>query len=414
MRYTVATIGLIVCLLGAKVTLQEGYATFLSKKVSQADGPVLLEKAIRLSSLDPDLYQVKASAHAAAGNVGEAVNDLRTAIALRPRDYYLWFELGLNLYQTGDQQGALRAFQQSTLLAPYYGQPRWYLGYVLLYSGEREAAFAELRRAATSSPGYFPELIKLAADSYKGDAQRIQEAIQPRSVAERLALARYFIAQGNPRAALDLIRGAELASEQRNALVQDLLSVREFTTAYEFWKVGRAPEESETQGEVGIIHNGGFEDAVISDGSGFAWGLIRNSLVLHSELDTTSAYQGKGCVRFDFNGNSSPDTMLLSQLVIVKPTSRYKLSFAAKSFNLVSGGLPEVVIYDASKPEKRQLAPPLVLAADDKNWKNHSIEFITSTDTVAMLVVVERERCSRSPCPVFGRLFLDDFHLLRL
>lgn len=414
MRYTVATIGLIVCLLGAKVTLQEGYATFLSKEVSQADGPVLLEKAIRLSSHDPDLYRVRASAHAAAGNVGEAVKDLRTAIALRPRDYYLWFELGLNLYQAGDQREALRAFQQSTLLAPYYGQPRWYLGYVLLYSGEREAAFAELRRAASSSPRYFPELIKLAADSYKGDAQRIQEAIQPRSVDERLALSRYFIAQGNPRAALNVIRGAELASEQRYALVQDLLSAREFATAYEFWKVGRAPEENETPGGVGAIHNGGFEDAVISDGSGFAWGLIRNSLVLHSELDTTSAYQGKGCVRFDFNGNSSPDTMLLSQLVIVKPATRYRLNVAGRTAALVTGGLPEVIAYDVSKAEKHQLAPPLVFPGGDSNWNNYSIEFITSPDTIAVLVGVDRGRCSRSPCPVFGRLYLDDFRLLRL
>jgi hypothetical protein len=48
------------------------------------------------------------------------------------------------------------------------------------------------------------------------------------------------------------------------------------------------------------------------------------------------------------------------------------------------------------------------------NWQYYSIDCNSKATTRAILISLQRERCSESPCPIFGRLWLDNFSLNKL
>jgi hypothetical protein len=114
----------------------------------------------------------------------------------------------------------------------------------------------------------------------------------------------------------------------------------------------------------------------------------------------------------DWNGNSPPNPPVMSQLVLVEPNARYHLSFAARTQDVVSGGLPFVVVFDKNSKDNRVLAQSATLGKENNNnWQDYSLEFTTSSETRAILVGLQRESCGADPCPIFGRLWLDAFAL---
>jgi hypothetical protein len=48
------------------------------------------------------------------------------------------------------------------------------------------------------------------------------------------------------------------------------------------------------------------------------------------------------------------------------------------------------------------------------SWQDYSIDFNSKDTTSAILISLKRDRCSESPCPIFGRLWLDSFSLKKL
>ena len=64
-------------------------------------------------------------------------------------------------------------FEAAVRLAPFYAQPRWYLGNMLLQAGRLDEGFAELRRAVKSDPSYLPDTIQRATEAFAGDSGAI-------------------------------------------------------------------------------------------------------------------------------------------------------------------------------------------------------------------------------------------------
>ena len=386
----------------------------VSRLFSRYQGwPALTNKGANLSPSDPEARRAYAVALSRVGEHDEAIKQFERAVALRPRHYQLWLQLGRIRSRAGDQQGALEAFEEAARRAPYYAQPRWQLGNVLLGMKRRDEAFAELRRAAASDPSLLPSLIDLAWDAYGQDARAVKGAIQPQTAATYLALARFFVKQGEVNEASELFRAAgDAADWDRRTLLKELVAAKRFTESYTLWASGR-DESGARQSGFGIITDGGFEGEIDADNPGFGWQLTRDVPAARASRDTSEPAVGAYSLRVDWNGASYPFTPVVSQLVLVESKVRYRLNFMARTQKVVTGGLPVVAVIDANR-DGQTLAQTGPLSSDISGWQEHTVEFATSDETRAVRIIVQRENCTSEPCPIFGRVWFDAFSLWKL
>jgi tetratricopeptide (TPR) repeat protein len=411
-RAALAAIFLFVCCWGIWASARAGFARMLSNSVKRETAALTsADQAIRLSPTDPKTYAARAYALATNERFAEAAKDYETAVALRPDDHLLWLRLGHARQWSGDQDGALAAYNEAVRLAPFYAQPRWYLGKLLLRMGRDDDGFTELRRAATSDPSFFPDLIERAWQASNGDAQAVAQATQPQTPAARLELARFFVEHGKAVEARELFHGTSGASdEDRSKLLTALLAAKQFAEAYEVWVAGREARG----GGMAAVTNGGFESEIALKEPGFGWQPASNPRAVRIFLDTGEPRNGTHSLRVDWSGDSDPSVPIISQLVLVEPQTRYRLNFAVRTQELLTIGLPLVAVIDASDDKQSVLAQSSTFPRGTSGWQDYAVEFTTSKTTNAVLIAVRRQNCSIAPCAVLGHVWVDNFELERL
>jgi tetratricopeptide (TPR) repeat protein len=374
------------------------------------------DEAVRLTPLDPDAHFTRAVVLWASNRQPEALEEYERAAALRPRDYYLWMILGNSRDQSDDEKGALTALQQAVETAPFYAQPRWQFGNVLFRAGQPEAGFKEMRRAAASDQTFLANMIDLAWGASNKDPLITERLVQADTKHWRAALAHFFARKGQPAEALKLYRAAGTLSEQeRQSLVSELLAAKGYAEAYEIWATSAGASEDKTlRNTAAQMTNGSFESQLSFDETGFGWQFAHTENTLKFSLDTTDPRVGAHSLRLEWNGNPPPSAPVVSQLVLVEPNTRYRLSFAVRAQEIVSGGLPLVIVSDKSSTDNHPLAQSKLLPKGNSSWQDYSLDFVTSAETRAILVGLQRESCGGEPCPIFGRLWLDNFTLQKL
>lgn len=373
------------------------------------------DEAVRLGASDPESHLARGIALVDAGRAADAVKEFELAATLRPRDYKIWLKLGSTREDTGDDQGALAAYQKAIQCAPSYAQPRWQFGNLLLRTGRTGEGFAEMRRAAYSDPALLPTLIDLAWGLLKGDAAAVRSAVQPQSTDSRLTLAKTFASRGKPAEALALFREAvDVTAAGRRELVTLLITAKHFSEAYEVWSSGRHPNTGDSANGTGAVTNGGFEDQINLNEPGFGWQLRREQPGLAIFRDTSQPRTGIYSLRVDWTGNSNPAAAVVSQLVLVSPRTRYQLRVAKRTEEIVTGGLPVIVVTDVSGSDPLPLMSSAPFPAGTNGWQEVTLEFTTGDTTRTVLISLQRQSCPRDPCPIFGRLWLDTFTLAKL
>ncbi|HKX29388.1 MAG TPA: hypothetical protein VJ302_16950, partial [Blastocatellia bacterium] len=115
-------------------------------------------------------------------------------------------------------------------------------------------------------------------------------------------------------------------------------------------------------------------------------------------------------LRLDWNGDAQTSLPVATQRVLVKPEAHYRLSFWARHQNLVTGGLPGVVMVEAGG-NKSPLSPFIPLSTGTNDWQKYSVEFMTGKTTRAILINLQRQNCTVVPCPIFGQTWFDDFEI---
>lgn len=431
-RGMVGVAGAFIFLATAWCALLTGASRLLSDYGVRTGNLTAAETSIRMTPRDPQAHVSRADL--LSSNLGvsesyfkqEAVRSYRNSVRLRPLDYALWMSLGQALEDAGEADEALLALTEATRLAPFYARPRWQLGnFLLRQRGRDREAFDQLRRAAQAdSAAHFPNLIDLAWRFYGGEVSRIEAAVQPETNVERLRLARFYVQHAKVNDAMRLYGqlGGAVAAEEQKALLADLLAAGEFTIAYQLWSLARTKDGGAQESAPGQIYDGGFEREIRLNEPGFGWqiGSPVNEPTVSVALDSGETMEGRRSLRIDFNGASAPSTSLISQLVLIEAAAGrpYLLSFAARTKDLVTGGLPIVTVSDASAPGQ-----PVLLAQsknlpgeESQGWQTFSIEFTPDARiTRAVRVALQRQNCSAGgPCPAFGHVWFDAFTLKQL
>ncbi len=381
------------------------------------------DKAVRLRSSSSDAHFARARLLSHREQRAEAIKEYERAVTLRPQDYVLSLELGRALDQANDVEGALVAFRESERLAPFYAQPHWQLGNALLRSGRRDEALAQLRRATASDPKLLPAAINLAWAVFNGDPIAVEQAIQPQTAAAHVTLAIFFAKHRKAKEAIIQFHAAGgVSNEQRRALLTELLAAKNFTEAYEVWISGHDARPKESRSGTAAITDGSFESDISLDDPGFGWQLARDLQAMRVSLDTNQPHSGASSMRLSWTGDSNPSTPVVSQIVLVEPSTHYRLNWAVRTEELLTIGLPIVTVSDASSDKERVPLPlPLTLLAQSKpipqgtsGWQDYFIDFTTDENTRAVLIAIRRQPCAIAPCVAIGHVWVDDFSLAKL
>ncbi len=387
--------------------LRVGASRMVSDYAARAAVPSAADAAVALAPTDPEAHYARANLMADAGDYAGAARAYEAALSLRPRDYVIRVELGRVREEAGDTEGALSALREAVGLAPFYARPRWLLGNALLRAGRREEAVSELRGAAESDPSFYPNLVQTLWQAGGRDPRALARDVRPRTAEQTLVVVRFLVKAGAGAEGLSVLSesGAKLTSEARRALVSDLVAAEKFADAYGVWSEGRVEG-------AGSFADGGFEAEARTDGEGFGWRFARDVQALKLSLDSDAPREGARSLKVEYAGASDPAAHAVSQLLVVEPGARYRLTFSARTKELVTGGPPLVEVVAAAKAGGALAATAPFPRATD-GWQDFSLEF-AAPPTGAVRVALKRQPCTSSPCPAFGSVWLDAFALRRL
>ncbi len=408
------TVAIVACLFVIRSAATYGFSRLLVTYSLATGNSGAAERAIQLTPNDAEAYFAGAAVMNLTGERNQSLNKLERAVALRPSDYGLWSELGLLRDQIGDTSGALAAFDEAVRRAPFYSQPRWNRGNVLLRRGEYEAAFSDLRQAAQSNPELAPSLIDLAWGVSRGDVQSTEQMAQINDDKMRLAFARFLARRGKAGEAVTQFNqaGNNIPDAIKRELVEQLLAKGAFKEAFDIWKATHGIESGREAARPSI-YDGGFEGQLGFDQGGFGWRVPRDVQATTVSLDSSRPQSGSKNLRIEFGGNSNPGSVLVSQVIPVEPAKHYQVNFAARSQDIVTGGPPLLNVNDASGEQKR-LGQSRSLSTGTTDWQVFSFDFTTTTATTAVVLGLQRQSCTTSPCPIFGSISLDSFSLEQL
>jgi len=368
------------------------------------------DKAVEMSPRDADTHRARAGVLAISQSPNESTGEMERAISLRAADYLLWSDLGLLRDQLGDTAGALAAFDEAVKRAPFYALPRWQRGNLLLRLGHYDAAFSDLNQAAQSNPELVPGFIDLAWNLSHNDPKVVQQMVRVNTTSAHTALDKFIASHGKPQEALAEFQAAGTNDvDTRNGLIYYLLEKKSFAEAYQVWSSANGVTSGNQPHQ---IFDGGFESPLSFDEGGFNWRIPHGLPAITVSLDSSQPHSGSKNLRIEFAGDSSPGNNIVSQLLLVEPARRYKINFAARSQDIVSGGLPLIAVTDANVVKRLGQSSPL--SKGTTGWNVVSFEFTTQPTTNAVVLSVQREGCSAPPCPIFGVLSLDSFSIEQL
>ena len=392
-----------ICVWTIKTTATFAVSRLLVKYSIVMRNNLVAEKATQLTPNDPQAHRAHGVVLGMLNSPEEAAIALERAVALRPADYLLWIALGQARERLGDNPGATMAFNEAVNHAQFYANPRWQRGNFLLRTGQYESAFADLNQAARSKPELVPNLIDLAWSLSKGDPKLTEEIAQIKTPRMRLEFARVLMRHGKAQEAMEQYRSAgAVPDEVKREVLTQLMEKSAFREAFEIWK-----QDHETSGT--LVNDGGFEKSLSLSEAAFGWRVASSDLKTVSlSQDPNEPHNGAKSLRVDFAGDLPTNVAVLSQLIPVEPSKTYVVTFAARSEDIVTGGLPVAVVTDATGARKR-LAVSSPLSQGSADWQMITFEFTTEPETKAVTLGIERESCTTSPCPIFGSISLDSF-----
>jgi tetratricopeptide (TPR) repeat protein len=388
-------------------------ADYFNLDESRAD---TVQWAVALAPNDPlthwrlgDLIQNKLS----PDQINRAVSEYEKAASLSPHDYRFWMVLGQALEQSGETERAEKALREAVRLAPAYAYPHWYLGNLLLRTGNYSEAFAELRQASEANAELQQQLFNFAWQLNKDDFEALRTAIG-NSPATRAKFSEYLFSRDRIDEGLWLWNTLSDIEKRDNrsaadAIVATLIVAKRYHKAVEIWN-SVAPGTA-YRADIGRIVDPGFEDDV-SHGPGMLFGWQVPTMD-HVQIGITPnvGHTGGRSLRIFFQVRSNLKPFSIGQLVPVSPNTQYDFVCYLKTEKLIGASTPFVTIVDAA--DDNSLATSEMAAAGDIDWQPISLSFKTGPKTEAVKLLIGRNPCgTESPvCPIFGTVWYDDFNI---
>ena len=146
----------------------------------------------------------------------------------------------------------------------------------------------------------------------------------------------------------------------------------------------------------------------------FGW-QVNSASEAQIAIDPRTAHQGSRSLRVVFNAPTNLRSINISQLVVVEPSTSYRLECFALARNLRTAGAPTIEVVDAAD-EKNTLGVSQPLSIESADWQRMTIDFTTPAKAEAIQVRPSRASCGpkMAVCPILGLVWYDDFNLQRI
>jgi hypothetical protein len=304
------------------------------------------------------------------------------------------------------------ALRHAAELAPNYAAPRWHLGNALLRLGRADEAFAELRRASDADPKiYQAQVFNMAWQVYGPKVGRVVEAVG-RTPAARAQLVAVLAGRGLLDDASAVWEGLGEGERRAQAEVGQTLA-RAFYAKGQYVRAVRVLTESGA-GDLGVgqVSNGSFESDIGRAGAQlFRWDVTAADGA-QTAIDARAASAGRRSLRIAFNASTQVEFAHVSQVVPVEPGARYRLSFSFKTEEFRSAASLLVVVADAGPPVT-PITSSAVAPNGTSDWQQVSVDVTAGPKTEGLLIRLTRVPCGEGECPIYGKIWYDDFHLER-
>jgi len=398
-----SVLGIAICLMSIVSAGKYGFSRLLTKYALTSNSLAAANQAVALTPADAEAHRARAIVLDRLRLTNQGIEELETVVSLRPRDDSSWLTLGNFRDSLDDSEAALGAYNQAVRFAPFYAHTNWARGNLKLRMGRYDEAFSEMRLAATKNPNLLPNFIDLALGVSRGDLVLAEQLVQISDDRSRLAFARTLAAKGRGDETIKQLQllKTPISRETQLELVRQLIVAKAYREAYELWN------ESSSK-ELPVIVDGGFEASLAVNNNGFGWRFASAEQKIEMSQDTVERQSGKRSLKINFLGHSAPGNLLLSQYIVVEPEQSYKINYAVKARDVVTGGPPLITVDDVDTGETLGRSEPITTG---NSWQAASFTFNAGVKSKAVVLGLRRNYCQTSPCPIFGVVWLDSFSI---
>jgi hypothetical protein len=360
----------------------------------------------------PAEYARALGANLESADPNEMVRDLETSTRKGPRRAINWANLG-EAYELADRTAdAMRAYERAVDLFPKSPQINWQFANFLIRTGNTSIATQPLREAILGDPA-----LRIGAFDIAWRAGVPPEQVLEIVPARQDILSTYldFLVQtGRLDAALDAWHRL-LASPEPFDLdaalryFDALLQARHVDKMLTVWTdlARHDPARIHWQpGEINLIQNGGFENAILN--GGFDWRIqpIEGATI---SFETMNAHEGARSLAIHFDGKHNVAFGNVVQYVAVERLKSYRFLAYARTEGITTDSGPRVAIYDPF--DRRVLSLETEGLAGSAGWDEQRLDFRTAAETRLIVVQIIRPPGRKLDNQIAGTMWLDDVSL---
>lgn len=338
-----------------------------------------------------------------------AVGPYKEAVALNPHSARFWFDLA-SAYQvlgdTANQTAALESAIHADSMTP---DVAWEAANLYLVQGENEKAMREFRVVLANDPSLAGAAIQFCWRIEPDVDVLLRDVVPPRNDAYAAFL--NLLETKEETAGTAKVWSALMQTHQpferlhADLYIRYLIQHKDVDQAVLVWQqtADRFGLTSYLPSPGNLIVNPSFSMNVLN--AGFDWQHVSQGGV-KLELDPTDSHAGRQSLSINFDGPGITDAGIY-QYVAVQPNTTYQFSAYYKNVEMEGAGGPHFTVQDMYTQAVYYESDELI---DAGFWKSAEGDFTTGPD--CKLVVLHLRRLPAGS-PIRGKLWIDDFHLIR-
>jgi len=399
--------------------------TYETTRVALATGPVdsisipSVQKGLARDPGNPALLHQLGLLYASFPtelNSAEALKYLHQAVASNPRHWDYWADLAIACDSVGDTACSDEAFERARVLNPLTPRLQWAIGNHYVLTNRLQTGFPYFRRLLEADPQYLGPTFRLCLRA-TGDPQQVYAEVVPqgKDPTLRFAFLTFLSAVGDYESAMR-IWGEMIAGPDRSPALSavkpflDFLldhdQIRNASTVWEdLQRMGLVAQE--TPAESGnLVYDGSFERQPVN--TGFDWRYNEQSDLLF-DFSVPQGYHGGRCLRIEIPVGRNEEYDLLSQVIPVKPGTRYHLTAYLRSRSLTSDSGPRFRVVELGCPNCPASTSDQTLGTT--TWHPVEVTFTTQPQTQAVRISLWRPPGRLAPRDISGTVWVDEVSL---
>jgi tetratricopeptide (TPR) repeat protein len=344
-----------------------------------------------------------------ARDPASAIGYFKNAVQLNPHSARYWFDLAGAYQVMGDTPEQTAALEQAIHADAMTPDVAWEAANLYLVQGENEKALREFSVVMANDASLAGSAIQYCW-RIDPDVDSLLRDVVPHNADAYLAFLTLLVGKQETKGTFK-VWDALMQTHQpyelhyANEYIQFLIRHKEVDEAVLVWR--QAAERFHLAGYLpspsNLMVNGNFSLDVLN--GGFDWQYQKQGGVTLT-YDPSDFHSGRRSMLIAFDGPGIDDAGIF-QLVAVQPNTTYDFSAYYKSGELEGAGGPHLTVQDMYNQAIYYDSDEMKEAGF---WKSLDGEFTTGADCKLVMVHVRRLPASS---PIRGKLWIDDFHLVR-